>query len=77
MSRLVPILLVILIHACDPPVQKQESPVEDLYHEQFVRTNRYMQMRHQDQIAAFLELRGATKLDHDSRYLDGHNRLQP
>ena len=55
MSRLVPILLVILIHACDPPVQKQESPVEDPYHEQFVRTNRYMQMRHQDQIAAFLE----------------------
>ncbi len=55
MSRLVPLLLVILMHACDPPVQKQESPVEDPYREQFVRTNRYMQMRHQDQIAAFLE----------------------
>ncbi len=55
MSRLVPLLLVILIHACDPPVQKQESPVKDPYHEQFIRTNRYMQMRHQDEIAAFLE----------------------
>ena len=55
MSRLVPLLLVFLMYACDPPVQKQESTVEDPYHEQFVRTNRYMQMRHQDQIAAFLE----------------------
>ena len=55
MSRLISVLLVIFIHACDPPVQKQESPAEDPYHEQFVRTNRYMQMRHQDQIKAFLE----------------------
>jgi FKBP-type peptidyl-prolyl cis-trans isomerase len=55
MNRIVPALLAILLLSCDPPVQEQQAPKEDPYREQFVKTNRYLQMRHQDQIAAFVE----------------------
>lgn len=55
MIRLVPALLLIFLVSCDPPVQEQYVPREDPYKEQFVRTNMYMQKRHQDQIAAFTE----------------------
>lgn len=48
-------MLLILAISCDPPVQEQYVEREDPYKEQLVRTNRYMQMRHQDQIAAFVE----------------------
>jgi FKBP-type peptidyl-prolyl cis-trans isomerase FkpA len=55
MSRVLPILIIIFLLSCDPPVQEQQVAHEDPYKEQFVRTNRYLQMRHQDQIAAFVE----------------------
>ncbi len=55
MNRVIPALMVILLLSCDPPVQEQQVAHDDPYEEQFVRTNRYMQMRHQDQIAAFVE----------------------
>lgn len=55
MTRLAPLLIAFLLISCDPPVQEQTLARDDPYKEQFVRTNRYMQMRHQDQIAAFVE----------------------
>ena len=55
MNRVLPILMIFLLVSCDPPVQEQQVPHEDPYKEQFVKTNRYLQMRHQDQIAAFVE----------------------
>jgi FKBP-type peptidyl-prolyl cis-trans isomerase FkpA len=55
MNRVLPILMIFLLLSCDPPVQEQQVPHEDPYKEQFVKTNRYLQMRHQDQIAAFVE----------------------
>jgi len=55
MIRIVPALLAILLLSCEPPVQQQQVSEEDPYKEQFVKTNRYMQVRHQDQIAAFVE----------------------
>lgn len=55
MNRVLPILAVLFLWSCDPPVQEQQLPREDPYKEQFVKTNRYLQMRHQDQIAAFVE----------------------
>jgi len=55
MNRVLPIVMIFLLMSCDPPVQEQQLPKEDPYREQFVKTNRYLQMRHQDQIAAFVE----------------------
>ena len=48
-------LMVLLLLGCDTPVQKQQVTGPDPYKEQFVKTNRYMQLRHQDQIAAFVD----------------------
>lgn len=55
MIRLIPAFFLIILMSCDPPVQEQYVPEEDPYKEQFIRTNRYMQIRNQDQIAAFIE----------------------
>lgn len=55
MNRVVPLLMVFLLLSCDPPIQEQQVPQEDPYREQFIKTNRYMQRRHRDQIAAFVE----------------------
>jgi FKBP-type peptidyl-prolyl cis-trans isomerase FkpA len=46
---------ILIIVGCTPPVQEQEESPADPVSEQFVRANQYMQQRHQDQIAAFLE----------------------
>lgn len=48
-------MLAILLASCKPPVQNPQEVYEDPYREQFVKTNQYMQRRHQDQIEAFLE----------------------
>jgi FKBP-type peptidyl-prolyl cis-trans isomerase FkpA len=45
----------LLICGCDPPVQEQEKSGDNQVSEQFIRVNQYMQQRHQDHIAAFLE----------------------
>jgi FKBP-type peptidyl-prolyl cis-trans isomerase len=55
MNRLLPALMAILLMSCDPPVQEQAVSHMDAYQEQFVKTNRYMLRRHQDQISAFVE----------------------
>jgi FKBP-type peptidyl-prolyl cis-trans isomerase len=47
--------LLAFIVSCKPPVQEQQSPEADPVTEQFVRANQYMQRRHQDHIAAFVE----------------------
>lgn len=47
--------MAVLLLGCDPPVQEQVRPRTDPYQEQFVKTNRYMLRRHQDQISAFVE----------------------
>ena len=52
--RSLPVLLLVMA-ACDPPVQEFHAPVPDPVAEQFVRVNRYMFRRHQDHIAAFVE----------------------
>lgn len=55
MNKVVITLLAFLLLACDPPVQEQSISPMDAYQEQFVKTNRYMLMRHQDHISAFIE----------------------
>ncbi len=49
------ILLALIALACKPPVQEQLHSQPDPVSEQFVRANQYMQQRHQDHIAAFVE----------------------
>lgn len=44
--------------ACNPPVQEMHESQPDRVSEQFVKANQYMQQRHQDQIAAFVERMG-------------------
>jgi len=46
---------ILLVCGCDPPVQEQEKSGDNQLSEQFIRVNQYMQQRHQDHIAAFLE----------------------
>jgi FKBP-type peptidyl-prolyl cis-trans isomerase FkpA len=46
---------MLLVAACETPVQEKEEIRPDPVREQFIRTNRYMQRRHQDHIAAFVE----------------------
>ena len=48
-------LLAALPLACDPPVQEHHTSEPDPVQEQFVKVNLYMQRRHQDHIAAFVE----------------------
>jgi FKBP-type peptidyl-prolyl cis-trans isomerase len=44
-----------MLFACDPPVQERVEKQTDPASEQLIRANTYMQQRHQDHIAAFLE----------------------
>lgn len=46
---------ILLLVGCDPPVQELEKGEDNQVSEQFIRVNQYMQQRHQDHIAAFLE----------------------
>ncbi len=46
---------ILLVCGCDPPIQEQEKSGDTQVSEQFIRVNQYMQQRHQDHIAAFLE----------------------
>ncbi len=49
------VLSLLLVNACDPPVQEQQESGPDKVSEQFIKVNQYMQQRHQDHISAFLE----------------------
>ncbi len=49
------LLLVGMLAACKPPVQERIEQQVDPVSEQLIRANQYMQQRHQDHIAAFLE----------------------
>ncbi len=50
------LLVILLVTACKPPVQElKDDPVQDPVKEQFIKANQYMQRRHQDHIAAFVE----------------------
>ena len=51
-KRILPFLLLMV--ACSTPVQEEPVQEPDQVREQFVKTNRYMQRRHQDHIAAFV-----------------------
>ena len=53
--NLLVIYAILLLVGCDTPVQVQEESENNRVGEQFVRANQYMQQRHQDHIAAFLE----------------------
>jgi FKBP-type peptidyl-prolyl cis-trans isomerase FkpA len=55
MIKLIWVVLSFLPLACDPPVQQHHTPEPDPVQEQFVKANLYMQRRHQDHIAAFVE----------------------
>lgn len=48
-------LFILLFGGCDTPVQVQEESEGNRLGEQFIRANQYMQQRHQDHIAAFIE----------------------
>lgn len=48
-------LFILLLGGCDTPVQEQEESEGNQLGEQFIRANQYMQQRHQDHIAAFIE----------------------
>lgn len=49
------IFLSFLIIACKPPVQEVIQSQPDLVSEELVKANQYMQQRHQDHMAAFVE----------------------
>lgn len=49
------LLLAAILAGCDPPVQETRIEEPDPVPEAFIRTNQYMQRRHQDHIAAFVE----------------------
>jgi FKBP-type peptidyl-prolyl cis-trans isomerase len=55
MLRFMFALILILLLGCDTPVQVQEESDGNQLGEQFIRANQYMQQRHQDHIAAFIE----------------------
>ncbi|MFH0757062.1 MAG: FKBP-type peptidyl-prolyl cis-trans isomerase [Bacteroidota bacterium] len=55
MIRIVFVVLVSVLCACDIPVQERHVPEPDPVREEFVKVNRYMQRRHQDHIAAFVK----------------------
>lgn len=46
---------MIFFAACKTPVQEEQVIRQDSVKEQFIRTNQYMQRRHQDHISAFVE----------------------
>ena len=49
------LLFIGMLAACKPPVQERIEQQVDPVSEQLIRANQYMQQRHQDHIAAFLE----------------------
>ena len=49
------LLFLLMLAACNPPVQETVEQEVDPVSEQLIRANQYMQQRHQDHIAAFLE----------------------
>ncbi len=49
------LLFLWMLAACKPPVQESIEQQADPVFEQLIRANQYMQQRHQDHIAAFLE----------------------
>lgn len=49
------IILAFFLMACKPPVQELTESQPDLVSEELVKANRYMQQRHQDHMAAFVE----------------------
>jgi FKBP-type peptidyl-prolyl cis-trans isomerase len=54
--RFWPVYISVLLTAgCDTPVQIQDNHENKQVSEQFLRANQYMQLRHQDHIAAFLD----------------------
>jgi len=55
MNRALLFIFFTLAFSCRTPVQEMDSVEEDPVPEQFVRANQYMQRRHQDHIAAFVE----------------------
>lgn len=55
MPRHLPVIFLILCISCQSPVQEQKQAKPDAVSEQFIRANQYMQRRHQDHIAAFVE----------------------
>jgi len=58
MNRIcLPVLLILLV-SCNTPVQEENAVEPDPVREQFIRANRYMQRRHQDHIAAFVQRLG-------------------
>jgi len=59
-SATIGVLLALLSTACKPPVQELHESQPDLVSEQLVKANQYMQQRHQDHIAAFVERLGWT-----------------
>jgi len=48
-------MIAVLINSCDPPVQEQQTQQPDPVSEKFIKANQYLQRRHQDHIAAFVE----------------------
>lgn len=52
---MIALLFILLSGGCDTPVQVQEEGEGNQLGEQFIRANQYMQQRHQDHIAAFVE----------------------
>lgn len=57
---LLAVWLAVLSSACKPPVQEVHEARPDVVSEQLVKANQYMQQRHQDHIAAFVERVGWT-----------------
>jgi FKBP-type peptidyl-prolyl cis-trans isomerase len=55
MNKLITYAALALLLSCQAPVQEMEPNEADPVSEQFVRANQYMQRRHQDHIAAFVE----------------------
>ena len=52
------IFLAAFLMACKPPVQEVKESQPDLVSEKLIKVNQYMQQRHQDHIAAFVERMG-------------------
>jgi FKBP-type peptidyl-prolyl cis-trans isomerase FkpA len=55
MQVAVGIILASFLMACKPPVQELTESQPDLVSEELVKANQYMQQRHQDHMAAFVE----------------------
>ncbi len=53
-NRVYALVFAGLIASCNPPVQEQPAQNQNAVPEQFIRANQYMQRRHQDHIAAFI-----------------------